>query len=244
MISKENLKVNANELKFDIDMFVQDFVSYIYHWEEWVEWWWIWSDVGWTISLWDMFLSLEDVFLLCDFEPDVIHDMYREWTDLENKNITLRNFVKYWKHWKTYTKEELEESAKNLKETEKEFKNLIKKEVKSVEEELVENGIMPTIFIKSLHTWNILHSRRPWDFVAEYDDNKEVSTFIDQSLYYTRLWWTEWVDYEFVIKPMKERIKLLCDDWNYRFIADMNDKEIAFQLSKDYCDTLKDILRW
>lgn len=231
MISQKNLMIIESETKEKINEFVDEFVYYLY-WDEWMDWYWIW-DVWSVVSIWDMYFGLEDMFIYTKYKPNEIHDIYRDYLDVSEK-MSLSAFLKK-KEWVVKEKEDVD-----LEKIEKDF---IKSVEETVEEELRKNWIMITKFIKSKKTWNILYSRRPWDFQSEIDINWDVTTFIDQSLYYIRVGWQEWIDYERVNKPIKESIQLRCDDWKYKWISEMNNNEIAYQLSKKYCETLKNILR-
>lgn len=231
MTSTINLNTLVNETKEKVNEFVEEFVYYLY-WDEWMDRYWIW-EVWSVVSVWDMFFWLEDMFLYMRYTPDEIHDIYREYLDV-SETMSLSAFIKE-REWIVE-----EETQVDLDKIEKDFLDVVKE---TVEQELSRNWIMVTKFIKSKKTWKILYSRRPWDFQCEYDNNWDVSLFIDQALFYTRMWWEEWVDYEIVDKPIKECIKLRCDDWQYKWISDMSDKDIAYQLSKKYCDTLKNIIK-
>ena len=92
---------------------------------------------------------------------------------------------------------------------------------------LQEDWVWVQTFIKDLHTWKELYSKHEWQFVSW------KKCFIDDTRYYCRLWWIEWVDYEIVKKPIEfciqrwSRWKSWQQPVKYKFIWNLSTRHIV-----------------
>ena len=89
-------------------------------------------------------------------------------------------------------------------------------ELWKLSEELKEDWIRVHTFIKDIKTWDELWSQYEWQFVARYNEEiklrcKEIRCFIDDTRMYARIWWIQWIDREYIRKPLN----MCVQRWTY-----------------------------
>lgn len=221
MISQKNLHQLASESKLIINNFVEWFISYIY-WEEWNDRYWIW-DVWSTVAVWDLFLWLDDMFIYMKYKPDEIFDIYRDYIEVSDK-CSLEKFIKD----RDWEKEEVLEKASQYDT----YCSLEEMAAKIILAKLQDEWVMVAQYIQSLHTWEVLHSSYEWEFV----EDSKWKCFIDQTLYYMRIWWEEWVDYIKLYPPISDCI------FRWSYWKSWKDKLVKKRISDLNTDHIEKIL--
>lgn len=211
---------------------VDAFCKFLYSWEEGTDWYYVGnSEIWWVFCVWDSYFNVSDIELYMKLNtPEQVWKCYRDFTDYKSKDWLLNlahyiDIVFIWKDKDCCSNEECEEDEVEYiynKHTEKE-EVVYDSELKN---QLNDDWVWVNEFIKDLHTGNELYSKRQWQFV------QWENCFIDDTLHYCRVWWIEWVDYEYISKPVEESVQWWTYwlEWTwkleYKFISDIETEHI------------------